>query len=93
MRVSERSQEDTEEDKQLVKYLSGLKLQEGDKEELLLPAEEPPPDFDQIYKRCCRRTLYPYKGFSIVLSKEVSYVDGEEVATVCKHCDNKHDTI
>ena len=77
--VSERTDADKKEDIILKEYLAGLKLQDGDEEELLLPDEDPPAGFDFTYNRCCRRTLYPDGDFSIVLSKEMVYrSDGKD---------------
>ena len=71
----------------LREYLAGLKLQAGEKEELLLPHEDPPAGFDCTYNRCCRRTLYPDGDFTIVRSNEMIYrmdeKDQDNVETVC----------
>ena len=77
--VSEITDADKKEDIILKEYLAGLKLQDGDEEELLIPDEDPPAGFDFTYNRCCRRTLYPDGDFSIVLSKEMVYrSDGKD---------------
>ena len=93
--MSDRSPTEKREDMILKEYLAGLKLQEGDKEELLLPDEDPPAGFDFTYHRCCRRTLYPYGDFTILLSKERVYrMDGKDetdnTETVCITLTTKH---
>ena len=85
--VRERSAAEKEEDMILKEYLEGLKLQDGDEEELLLPDEDLPDDFYFTFNRCCRRTIYPDGDFNIVLTKEVVYrkdgIDQDNVETVC----------
>ena len=82
----ERSAAEKEEDMILKEYLEGLKLQEGDEEELLLPDEDLPADYHLAYNRRCRRTIYPDGDFNIMLSKEVVYrmdgIDQDNVETV-----------
>ena len=77
--MRERSAAEKEEDMILKEYLEGLKLQEGDEEELLLPDEDLPADYHLAFNRRCRRTIYPHEDFNIMLSKEVVYrKDGKD---------------
>ena len=85
--ASKRSPAEKKEDMILKEYLAGLKLQVGEKEELLLPDEAPPADFHLTFNRCCRRTVYPDGDFTIIRSNEMIYrMDGKDqdnVETVC----------
>ena len=77
--MRERSAAEKEEDMILKEYLEGLKLKDGDEEELLLPDEDLPADYHLVFNRRCRRTIYPDGDFNIMLSKEVVYrKDGKD---------------
>ena len=88
--IIERSPTEKEEDLILLKYLSGLKLKEGEEEELLPPDEQLPSGFRIIYKRRCRRTLFSNamdKDFAIIVSKETACTsDGKNEDKVHKSC-------